>query len=953
MSRSCAIRCGRVALMALTVLGPGVTAQRPSEPEFCPSGLSVCCIEATVTASDPTPWNGKPIAGAEVIAIPSSATLHALGWREVEGDPITLQGVAAAAIFSDGPPWWIVRDQPAPFAILARTDAKGHFHVDVTTIESSRPGPGEESPRLIVRAPGFATTDTRWSSIMPFGEQRKVIALEQEQVVHGQVVDADGHPVAQALVSAGSIGDGSASPAELARVLPPRLLPMTTSTDDDGRFVLHGARWSNGSILVAHAELGCSSARLDERTHPIDIDAGTVQLPRGVDVAGRVVDPVGDPVPCALVWSNPRRVRSYGICPEVPWQRGFDDGLALRWLLRSEDTLFARTDEQGNFILHGVRATAERGNPEVPTSVDVMAAAPGFDVARRLDVDLAGEERRDVTVRLQRESTIELSVLDGDSLAPVDDVHIRASPLMWPGGNASDFLEIEPTGPGVFVLHHAGHYETCAIVSAAGHAPVTLSISGLASGEHRRADVHLPPECVLSGQVTDSAGDAIPHARVSVMGSALRVASPVLNLGEFTTQTKEDGRWQMTGLPADLVDLAVQAGDMATVSIPELHLQPGERRTLDVKLQRAATLDVAWPEGVKSTSDRPFWVGIVRDPPTTPVWSGGPPQYGHTVFPHLNPGAYTVLCHACDPVHVSLGEGEHAQLALRGHRAPTVRGQVHCAGGAPDWVRVDARRAGGTDDDRVDGAEGQWVGADGRFEFSLPYAGIWKVSATQYQEGWSIGSQPVEVAWDGEAEVTIEVPDTRWYVRLADELGRALGDAQVRLSDEAGQYSARVSTDESGLFVVSRLPPGPYTLTCGFSQAQPASGGQRPLELPSPGRPDDAVIDVALPRRAAITGTVSGGVEQAAGTQVRLSRLDALDRAETRRKDRGVCVRVVDGRYEMAGLEAGCYRLRLESPTQPPESSSGMGRMGLIYWELASHDVVLSDNEQRVVDLHP
>ena len=79
------------ALVAAVLLGA------PSARSGDPQALPVISIDATITA------NRVPLEGADILVLPSPATIRALGWPDAGEGPINLEGLATGAIFFAAP----------------------------------------------------------------------------------------------------------------------------------------------------------------------------------------------------------------------------------------------------------------------------------------------------------------------------------------------------------------------------------------------------------------------------------------------------------------------------------------------------------------------------------------------------------------------------------------------------------------------------------------------------------------------------------------------------------------------------------------------------------------------------------------------------------------------------------------------------------------------------------
>jgi hypothetical protein len=153
-----------------------------------------------------------------------------------------------------------------------------------------------------------------------------------------------------------------------------------------------------------------------------------------------------------------------------------------------------------------------------------------------------------------------------------------------------------------------------------------------------------------------------------------------------------------------------------------------------------------------------------------------------------------------------------------------------------------------------------------------------------------------------------------------------------------------LSTDDNGRVLVEELEPGRYMAHLNSAERGLTTPVELVLELhgenPQPAR-------LVLPRGAAVYGEVHAA--SAFPTyQVRAIAVPGPPTAQTITDPDSRGARIVDGRYDLAGLAQGRYRLVLEG-------SSGIGRMpGGIVWFAQSEVVVDVDGrEDRRVDFPP
>ncbi|MBL8801946.1 MAG: sigma-70 family RNA polymerase sigma factor [Planctomycetes bacterium] len=153
------------------------------------------------------------------------------------------------------------RQMPPP-ALTARADAAGR-------IEFQGVGFGEQP--LCVRAPDLAP----WQRTVTIGRETSVrVVLEPAVSLRGEVLDADGAPVAGARVAVGPLGE---------------FMEVATLSARDGSFTLRGL--AGGSFRANLRAEGVGSAQAQFYAAPGEQLEWRVQLPRGGVIRGRVVAP--------------------------------------------------------------------------------------------------------------------------------------------------------------------------------------------------------------------------------------------------------------------------------------------------------------------------------------------------------------------------------------------------------------------------------------------------------------------------------------------------------------------------------------------------------------------------------------------------------------------------------------------------------------------------------------
>ncbi|HZL99761.1 MAG TPA: carboxypeptidase-like regulatory domain-containing protein, partial [Planctomycetota bacterium] len=334
---------------------------------------------------------GAPVAGAELIHVPSPAAVEALGRKSIPFGPAL--------------PW-------ADFA-RTRSGEDGRFVLETNELprpaEVARPPvpdgvwavPTEPVPRLAVLHPGFEAALHVCRGYREGDLDAGDITLTTGCTLVGRLVDERGAPVPGAAVHA-SIHE--MSPDESRDVEWGAVCEiLATSSGDDGRFAL-GSLWP-GEIKCSLAAAGfVPQDRGFECTAGETTDAGDIVLERGSTISGLVLDAQGRPVAGATV-----KARS----SDVDLTGGAADAVAWEFLVivRANDVedVETRTDAQGAFELPTL-------NLETYT---VLAGLEGYEPAKLAEVPVGA---RDAVLTLLPSATAVVTVVDARSGQPVAGV---------------------------------------------------------------------------------------------------------------------------------------------------------------------------------------------------------------------------------------------------------------------------------------------------------------------------------------------------------------------------------------------------------------------------------------------------------------------------------------------------------------------------------------------------
>jgi protocatechuate 3,4-dioxygenase beta subunit len=166
---------------------------------------------------------------------------------DADGKPAPGASVAVVAL----PMRWNRGGDPSAdrgnLLVEGKTDADGRFRLRAPRTSSSQ----YREVYVIATAEKHAP---RWKRLSPDAERPEaVLTLSPEQVVHGSLVDLQGLPAAKVKVSVAYVGgmvNGQPDGA-LLRDLPQHApWPGAVTTDEKGRFVIHGCNRDQGLLLV-------------------------------------------------------------------------------------------------------------------------------------------------------------------------------------------------------------------------------------------------------------------------------------------------------------------------------------------------------------------------------------------------------------------------------------------------------------------------------------------------------------------------------------------------------------------------------------------------------------------------------------------------------------------------------------------------------------------------------
>lgn len=485
-------------------------------------------IEGTVVDAQ-----GAPIAGAVVVA-----------------------GDGAIRVFTG-------RDPMPPMPALVRTDAEGRFRA-----VGLAAGTWPVRVRAAELAPWQGTCD-----VVIGRPAMLAVTLSPGATVRGIVHGASGATVHGAEVEVGTADDIAYTHAFTAA---------------DGSFELRGLAAGEARLAAAHAALG--KASLAVRTEAGAVTECTLQLSRGVELRGRVLDENGAPVAGALISCTGEAARS-------GWSH---------WM-------GARTEDDGRFAV---------GNCPEQGTLTVTVGGEGIEEARRTHVDPAGGE---LVLRVRRalpaSVRIRGRILDPEG-APIANASTTA---LRAGANTASGPEIAYTAEdGSFELGPLPPGPRGVLVRARDFPLLRTEVRELAADAHwDLGEVCLPRGGRVVVQL--AAGDP---AGVELAAADPGVARWVWHAAATAEPLRSDP------LPAGDCVLLVSGSDIAAQSIPftvragedttiEVRVEPGIRQRVELALPGASEAVAGVDLRVESASALVACKYVVVPsgaPPSTELW---------------------------------------------------------------------------------------------------------------------------------------------------------------------------------------------------------------------------------------------------------------------------------------------------------------------------------------------
>jgi RNA polymerase sigma-70 factor, ECF subfamily len=374
--------------------------------------------------------------------------------------------------------------------------------------------------------------------------------------------------------------------------------------------------------------------------------------------------------------------------------------------------------------------------------------------------------------------------------------------------------------------------------------------------------------------------------------------------GQVHLTTDEHGWLTLPGLPPCSISLDLLLGDLRAERLT-LQVQAGEVTRATVALHPGATIDA------RLVADRPGVTRVMLRPLDAPDAAPPAPLRLEPGAEEVHVGALAAGRYELAVARVGFARVERVvglasaealdlgEIALGG--AGVLSGRV-LAGGQPAeadtvlWFRGDEVDLGRATTD-----------ADGRFRFA-------GVPPGQVTVGLPDGtSREVRVAAAGGLDLGDLVLGERWG-RLAGRVFGPDGQAQVglRLTLSGVTGTEEASTDDRGRFEFSRIEPGRYELAPPLGAL---TAGPQPVDLEAGA---ELTLDLTLSAGATVRGRVLPVGERTPTLRVSVAALDARPLSPPHE-----VALDAEGRYRVAGLPAGRYRVMVPGGAEEIEARPG------------------------------
>ena len=741
----------------------------------------------------------------------------------------------------------------------ALSDSTGQF------LLNSRPR--EESARLWVQAGGYISTGASTGSPEYGVADELAVALKPAAPLYGFVTNSTDQPVAGADISAQP--RAAESIANMVAIRPQR-----TTSAEDGSFHMAGIVYDSPYRLTIRAE-GFASTAIDLPPYEPGTIAGPVRikLPEGRQARGWVVDTDGSPVAGAEVklrWPEEKQ-------PQFGSPRDTDA------------TEPATTDEQGVFSIAAVK-TGEYGvqvlHAEYVSAGDLPVEVP----EGQGEVDL-GE------FTLVPGAEILGVVVDPDD-KPVENALVKFSSYRRDRDRTA-----RTDAEGSFTLAGLPHEQVDFTVEADGYAPFALR--GARPGTGESILIQLVGGATLSGRILTAAGSAATGARVRLEPDMRTRMQGLISSGYPTTRTDGDGKFRLGHVFPGTWSLEASAGAEAARTDP-LELVSGSERTIELQLHAQDQLTVI----VTASSGQPVGEAWVRLKPKDAARSR---DFGITdgsgraqLEVRAGPATLTIEHseHLDETRQIDVGPGS-TELAVQLRAGSEINGFVRSPNGTPASATVEAHPEESAD---TDVTLRQYINpptttvADGNGFFRLTglEAGRYFLVARAVGYPESGPEEPIDV--DGRGVSGLEIVLESGALLRGAVTGLQPTDlAQVTITATRQAQWQTATPDTEGNFTIENLAAGAWQVVARRGDSYTGRSVERTVTISTAGA--EEFVELRFARGLRLAGQVL-----TAGTPLVGGRLRA-DRQE--HEDSWYADVDQQGHFEMNGLEAGSYRLRV------------------------------------------
>lgn len=615
-------------------------------------------------------------------------------------------------------------------------DGEGRFTLDGLPL-----GPA----RVQVFAPGWLAPEPLEITLPPETDEELVLVVRAGNVLEGRVTTTAGDPVEQ------------------ARVL---CHEQVDATDAEGRYRMQGLPEGTARLEVTHSEYPSQveEIALEEGDNRFD-----VTLPDGVPVAGRVVDPSGEPVPGA----------------RFVLER--DD-------LRNRIDYFTVTDAEGELRLASVSAGTYR----------LEVSHPGLATLERHDF-VVGEEPIENQEWVLEPSGVVTGYIVGlelDRLARTtvqaedDQGRVRPGRVRYDGA-----YRIEGLATGPWRLR---------AWTEDGSRQAQKRIVLTSPGEEAVHDLELGTQLTLSGEVRVD-GEPLVGARISLRGLDSSVYRSVLS--------DHEGRFRMEDVAAGRYHLGVAHGRELVVHNETFELDGDREVILDLAPAQLSGRVLADDTGQGVADALIVLRRLIESPGEEGLVGLGSGADGRFRFTRIPPGRYRLEVRhdgfAAHDREMALAAGEEAgPIEVRLEPTPGwdlfLRGPAPAA--SPPWASVAFLDAAG----QIRIHENRTVTADGRLRLPTTPPGSWRLllgapGAAGVELQVELPAEPLEVPLQPAAALEVEVPALLTSDQLATAELLAPDGRPLRLLDPM-QGQVGPWTLVGGRARLDHLPAGAWRL---------------------------------------------------------------------------------------------------------------------------------------------